>query len=74
MRITLNGEPHELPGPCSVLQLLEGLKLPEAGVVVEHNQQVVRRAERASAQVKEGDQVEILRFMGGGTSPGPLNG
>jgi sulfur carrier protein len=66
MQIILNGKPHALAGPASVAQLLEGLGLAGEMVAVERNLEIVPKAERAQALLREGDQVEILRFMGGG--------
>jgi len=66
MNIILNGKPHALAGAASVAQLLESLGLSAEMVAVEKNLEIVPKAERANALLKEGDQVEVLRFMGGG--------
>jgi thiamine biosynthesis protein ThiS len=66
VKITLNGDPHELPGPLSVSDLLTRLEIDSRRVAVEHNLVVLRRALFASTQVREGDQVEIVNFVGGG--------
>jgi sulfur carrier protein len=66
MQIILNGKPRALPEGASVAQLLESLGLAGEMVAVERNLEIVPRAERALALLKEGDQVEVLRFMGGG--------
>jgi thiamine biosynthesis protein ThiS len=66
MRITLNGEPHDLPEPVSVGALLVSLGIDGRRVAVERNLSVVRRAEYATEMVAEGDEVEIVNFVGGG--------
>jgi thiamine biosynthesis protein ThiS len=66
MRITLNGERHELAAPLSVSELLAQLKIDARRVAVEHNLVVVKRAAYDSTIVREGDQVEIVNFVGGG--------
>lgn len=66
MRITLNGEPRELPEPVSVDALLASLGIDGRRVAVERNLMVVRRAEYATEIVADGDEVEIVNFVGGG--------
>ncbi len=66
VKIVLNGEPHELPGPVTVAGLLETLKVDSRRVAVEHNLKVLKRATFAEVQVREGDQVEVVNFVGGG--------
>ena len=66
MVITLNGERHELPAPLSVSELLLHLKIDARRVAIEHNLVVVKRAAYDSTIVREGDQVEIVNFVGGG--------
>jgi thiamine biosynthesis protein ThiS len=64
--ITLNGEAHELPGPLTVTELLERLQIDVRRVAVELNLNVVKRALFDGTMVREGDQVEIVNFVGGG--------
>jgi thiamine biosynthesis protein ThiS len=66
MVITLNGERHELPAPLSVSDLLLQLKIDARRVAIEHNLVVLKRAAYESTLVREGDQVEIVNFVGGG--------
>jgi thiamine biosynthesis protein ThiS len=66
MRITLNGEPHELPAPVTVEALLHSLGIDGRRVAVERNLLVVRRAHYGSEIVADGDEVEIVNFVGGG--------
>lgn len=69
MTITLNGEPHELPAPLTVTDLLEQLQIDARRVAVELNLVVLKRAAFDSALVREGDQIEIVNFVGGGACP-----
>lgn len=64
--ITLNGEPHDLPGPLSLTALLAHLDLDPRRVAIEHNLAIVKRAGYDTAIVREGDRVEIVNFVGGG--------
>ena len=66
MTITLNGESRELAGPMTVGGLLAHLKIDPRRVAVEHNLVVLRRAAFDTTEVRDGDQVEIVNFVGGG--------
>ncbi len=66
MTILLNGEPFELAGPTTVSGLLTQLQIDSRRVAVEHNLIVVKRAAYDTTEVREGDQVEIVNFVGGG--------
>ena len=66
MTITLNGDRAEIAGPLTVAELLTSLGIDPRRVAVEHNLVVVKRAAFADTVVREGDQVEIVNFVGGG--------
>lgn len=66
MRIVLNGEPRELPAPESVAALLGRLGLDARVVAVELDRVVVKRARYTETDVREGAEVEIVAFVGGG--------
>ena len=66
MTITLNGDRFELGGPVTVAELLTRLNIDARRVAVEHNLTVVRRATFDEVMVREGDEVEIVNFVGGG--------
>jgi len=66
MTIKLNGDPHEIPQPLSVTALLATLDIDPRRVAVEHNLAVVKKAAYDSAIVSDGDEVEIVNFVGGG--------
>ena len=66
MVITLNGDPHDLPGPVTVSELLSQLKIDPRRVAVELNLVVLKRALFETTLVHDGDQVEVVNFVGGG--------
>ena len=66
MTIQLNGVPHEMPEPMSVSRLLEALEIDPRRVAVEHNRLVVKKVAYASTVVSQGDEVEVVNFVGGG--------
>ena len=66
MRILLNGEPKELPGPLSVQALLDDLAIDSRVVAVELNRVVVKKSVFAQTIVQNNAEVEIVSFVGGG--------
>ena len=66
MRITLNGDPFDLAGPLTVTALLAQLQIDPRRVAVEHNRIVLKRGAFDTSVVGEGDEVEIVNFVGGG--------
>jgi thiamine biosynthesis protein ThiS len=64
--ITLNGDRYEVAGPLSIAQLLAHLRIDPRRVAVEQNLVVLKRASFDQAAVNEGDQIEIVNFVGGG--------
>ena len=68
MKLLLNGEPRELPEGTTVPALLETLQIAPERVVVEVNLKILKRAEHTGTILQEGDQVEIVHFVGGGSS------
>ena len=66
IKITINGEGKELPGPMSVAELVEHLGFKSGRVAVELNREVVPRSRHAEVQVTDGAILEIVQAVGGG--------
>jgi thiamine biosynthesis protein ThiS len=66
VKIRLNGDPFEIAGPLSISALLTELKVEPRRVAVEHNLDVIKRARYDTTLINEGDEVEIVNFVGGG--------
>jgi sulfur carrier protein len=66
MKLQVNGKPVELPDGSTVAALLQHLAVEPAKVAVERNQDVVPRRTWDAARLDDGDQVEIVTFVGGG--------
>lgn len=66
MTVTVNGEAREVPEGTTVAQLLATLEVTVGRVAVEVNTAVVRRAQHEAHRLADGDQVEIVTFVGGG--------
>ena len=65
MQVKINGKPEEVPGG-TVLDLLKAKNIDPHMVAVELNDAMVERDTLATTQVKEGDALEFLFYMGGG--------
>ncbi|MBF0621983.1 MAG: sulfur carrier protein ThiS [Magnetococcales bacterium] len=68
MKIQLNGESHTAPDQATITQLLTGLEFDPARVAVERNLEVVSRDTYSQIQLQEGDRIEVVHFIGGGSS------
>jgi len=66
IRVTVNGEAHEVPAGLSLLSLLERFSLDPRAVVVERNREIIRRPALAQTPLRAGDAVEVVHFVGGG--------
>lgn len=68
VRLMINGEPHhiETARPLTVAGLLAHLGLDQRFGAVEVNREVVPKSQHGAHALNEGDQVEIIRFVGGG--------
>ena len=66
VRVAVNGKDEALEPGVSLGQLLARRGIDPQSVVVEVNLDIVGRELFSSTFLKEGDTVEILRFVGGG--------
>ena len=67
LTITLNGDRFEIARPLTVSELLAQLDIDARRVAVEHNLTVLKRDAFDRVIVNEGDAVEIVNFVGGGS-------
>ena len=68
MKVQINGEQHELPEGVTVEGLLERLSMKPDRVAVELNLSILPRANWPGALLREGDRLEIVHFVGGGST------
>ena len=66
MQITLNGKPHNLEKPINILELSVVLRLEPTQVAIERNREIIPRSLYNDVFLNEGDEVEIVSFIGGG--------
>ncbi len=77
LRLLVNGQDRELASPrtgATVLDLLASLDQHPKTVAVEVNRELVPRARFGETALHDGDQVEIVRFVQGGSGRGDLPG
>lgn len=63
---TINGEQRALASGLTMSGLLAQLELAPVRVAVEINRALVPRKEFAETTIRDGDQIEIVTFVGGG--------
>lgn len=68
MKIVVNGEEHLAHEGSTIAALVEQLALRAERVAIEINGEVIRRGEWHTAMLNEGDRVEIVHFVGGGSA------
>jgi thiamine biosynthesis protein ThiS len=67
MKVRVNGRDVELAGPTALLDYLAQLGIDPRAVAVEINERILDRSEFVKNVLHEGDRVEIVRMVGGGT-------
>ncbi len=72
MRVTVNREAVEVEDGPTIRDLLAGKELPDRSVVVAVNGDVVRREEWDERRISEGDEVEIVHAVAGGSEDDEL--
>ena len=65
--LRVNGRPVQLAGEVPLLDYLAELGVDPRAVAVELNDRILERPEFATAVLREGDVVEIVRMVGGGS-------
>ena len=66
LTIKTNGEERAIEGGSTLLDLLRTLDLDPRYVVVELNRNIVRRSALEETVLSDGDEVELVHFVGGG--------
>lgn len=70
MRVQVNGETREVPEKITLDELVRELSLAPERLAIELNREVVRRAAWPETEMREGDTIEIVHFVGGGSGEG----
>lgn len=73
MRLTVNGKPRDFEPLATVEALIAHLGIHRM-IVVEHNGVILRREQYAETPLENGDTLEIVHMVGGGSSEPPGRG
>jgi thiamine biosynthesis protein ThiS len=66
LQVNINGQSKEIPDHLTLSGLVAHLELASERIAVELNREVVRRKDWSTIKLREGDQLEIVHFVGGG--------
>ena len=67
IEITLNGQSKTIQEGTTILDVLKGLELLPERVAVEYNLQILKKDQWSLARLRDGDRLEIVQFVGGGS-------
>ncbi len=70
MNLTINGEHRSLAPVETLHALVEQLGMKSDRVAIELNREIVPREQWAQTSLKDGDRLEIVHFVGGGSTSG----
>lgn len=68
MNLIINGEPRTFGAISNVAELIDKLGIKGDRVAVELNRDIVPRGQWAASELKDGDKLEIVHFVGGGST------
>lgn len=66
IEVQINGQMRQVAQGRNIVELLEDLGLHPRTVVVEYNREILDRSHFATTEVKAGDTLELVHFVGGG--------
>ena len=67
IHVVINGQSRSVNVGATVASLIEELGFGDRKVAVERNRTVVPRAEHATTRLVDGDRLEVVTFVGGGS-------
>ena len=67
MDITVNGKQEDISQGISILDFLQEKDQQPQQVVVEYNGKIIQREKWSDIIIKENDNLEVLKFVGGGS-------
>lgn len=68
MQVLINGTSTEIADGVSVRELLEQLDLGGKRIALELNGEILPRSQYAEQRVEDGDRLEIVHAIGGGSA------
>jgi thiamine biosynthesis protein ThiS len=66
VRVRVNGDARTLPPGTTVSALLGLLGVSTPRVAVERNREIVPKASYDTIRLEDGDEIEVVEFVGGG--------
>ena len=66
LKVRVNGEHRRVLGGVSIAEMLNEIGIDPAKVAVERNLEIVPRSSLEEVSVEDGDEFEIVHFVGGG--------
>ena len=66
VKIKINGKKRLIKPKISLKTLLSTIKIPMNKVAIEVNENIIDKKKIEKIKLKEGDQIEIVHFIGGG--------
>lgn len=66
IHITLNGERREIAPGTTLAGLVATLGGDPRGIAIERNREIVPKSLHADTVLEEGDELEVVQFVGGG--------
>ena len=66
IKITVNGKQMQIIPKLSMKNLIVKLKMPENKIAIELNNKIIDKKQISKIQLKKGDKIEIVHFIGGG--------
>lgn len=64
--VRVNGKERRIPAGTAISALLTDLAVSTPRVAVERNREIVPKSSYEATRVEEGDEIEIVEFVGGG--------
>ncbi len=66
IKITVNGKQMQIIPKFSLKSLITKLKMPQNKIAIELNKKIIDKRKISKIQLKKGDKIEIVHFIGGG--------
>ena len=66
IKITVNGKQIQVISKFSLKSLISKLKMPLNKIAIELNKKIIDKKRISKIQLKKGDKIEIVHFIGGG--------
>ena len=66
IKITVNGKQMQIIPKFTLKSLITKLKMPLNKIAIELNKKIIDKRRISKIQLKKGDKIEIVHFIGGG--------